>query len=489
MRRLYVPKCVEVVSRGDAPLRLSPILLVGVLTGTVYCLTLAPSLTWSHWGTDGGDFVTAAVTGRLPHPPGFPTYYLLSRIWVAFLPGDPARLLNGLSALMATGAACWTTAAVLRASGVLGGPFAEAVAGPGADPQVSRAATWAAIAAGLSLGWTSWLWSQAVITEVYTTAAFLTSLAIFLASGSLAKPCRAWCTGLILGLAASVHLTALAWVLFILPRRDIARSPFLLGIGIGLLPYALLPFTGAWPQPWGDLRSFGGWWHYVSGRLYWGNAFGLPLSQWPQRLLAWAGLLARQFTPLGAFVALLGLHQLWLVRRRSAGGIVLALGVVSLYAIGYNSADSWVYLIAYLPILALLLGLGLIRLAGRRIFGGLTAPNCVSLIIPLLLLFSWSDMNLQDDYETVDWLEATLAELPMHAVVLTEEDAHTFALWYALDALERRQDVMVVDTRLWGFHPYVGFIRQRSGLPESPSTIDALEPSCEIGTGGEMQCW
>lgn len=478
-----------VAGHSSSLLRLWPILLVGLLTGMVYGCTIAPSLTWSHWGTDGGDFITAASTGRLPHPPGFPVYYALSSVWVALLPGDPAWLLNSLSALMAIGAACWTAAAVLRASGALRGARAETLARPGGDPPVFHVASWAAIAAGLSLGWTSWLWSQAVITEVYTTAAFLTSLMIFLASGSLDKPCRAWCTGLVLGLAASVHLTALACVLFVLPRRDVARISLLLGLGIGLLPYALLPFTGIWPQPWGDLRTLGGWWYYVSGRLYWGNAFGLPLSQWPQRMLAWAGLLARQFTPLGAFVALLGLRRLWHTQRSSASGIVLALGVVSLYAIGYNSADSWVYLIAYLPILALLLGLGLISMTGWRIFGDVTVPVYLGLVIPLILLLSWSDMSLRRDAEAVNWIETTLAELPARAVVLTEEDAHTFALWYALDALERRQDVMVVDTRLWGFEPYVGFIQRELGLPESHSMIGVLEPSCEIGTDGVVHCW
>ena len=59
-----------------------------------------------------------------------------------------------------------------------------------------------------------------------------------------------------------------------------------------------------------------------------------------------------------------------------------------------------------------------------------------------------------------------------------------------LAALEKRQDVMVVDKRLWGFEPYVSFIFRRLGGIGSPSpTLDALEANCEIAASGEVSCW
>ena len=111
---------------------------------TVYALTMAPSLVWSHLGTDGGDLVVAAMTGRVPHPPGFPIYLWLSRIAVGVASGDPAKVLNCVSALMASGAAALTTATALRRG-------------------ISR---WGSLATGLTLAFAPWLWSQAVISEV-----------------------------------------------------------------------------------------------------------------------------------------------------------------------------------------------------------------------------------------------------------------------------------------------------------------------------------
>ncbi len=44
---------------------------------TVYGMTLAPGLTWANSGADGGDLITAAATGGVPHPTGYPVYLLL----------------------------------------------------------------------------------------------------------------------------------------------------------------------------------------------------------------------------------------------------------------------------------------------------------------------------------------------------------------------------------------------------------------------------
>src|SRR5260221_6952190 len=53
-------------------------LLVGAGALIVYLATLAPGLTWANNGADGGDLITAAVTGGVAHPPGYPTYLLLA---------------------------------------------------------------------------------------------------------------------------------------------------------------------------------------------------------------------------------------------------------------------------------------------------------------------------------------------------------------------------------------------------------------------------
>ncbi len=166
--------------RRSEPLLFLPVALVLL---AVYGFTMPPSLTWAHWGADGGDLATAVARGRLPHPPGFPTYLLLGAAVVRLPWGDPAWRLNLLSALAAAGAAGLTAVAL--------------------SPVVSSHAV--AVAAGLSLGLAPLFWSQALITEVYAPAALLSAAVLLLAL----HPAPAWPRGLLWGLGVGVHPTLL----------------------------------------------------------------------------------------------------------------------------------------------------------------------------------------------------------------------------------------------------------------------------------------
>jgi hypothetical protein len=78
------------------------------VTGLVllgYLLTLAPTVTF--W--DAGEFIAAAKTLGIPHPPGTPLFVLIAHVWAMLLPiGEYAFRTNLLSALLsALGAGCF----------------------------------------------------------------------------------------------------------------------------------------------------------------------------------------------------------------------------------------------------------------------------------------------------------------------------------------------------------------------------------------------
>ncbi|MBC7226458.1 MAG: DUF2723 domain-containing protein [Thermoflexales bacterium] len=446
----------------------------------IYLPTMPPSLTWAHWGADGGDMAAAVALGRLPHPPGFPTYLLLGAACMRLPWGDPAWRLNLLSALSAAVAAGLTAAAVRRVS-------SSAVV---------------ALAAGLSLGLAPLFWSQALIAEVYAPAALFSAVVLLLAL----RPTPAWLMGVLWGLGIGVHPT----LLFLAPvvvgnhgfhglhgLKDISAfirvhpRPLLFALlTVALLYGPVLLVWGTAPSPWADLSSPAGWWAYVSGRLYHGYLFGLPLAFWPRRLLAWAGLMARQFTPVGVLLALWGWARLWRERRPLALTTALAFGAFSLYAVGYNTADSLVYLTPALPLAALWLGAGLdavLRTAYSvlRIPYPLPPASCprppASCLLPLascllppascllppascfllpafcFLLF-WHQMDLHHDRTAVAWAVQTLRAAPPDAVLLTAQDGATFALWYVRDVLGERPDVRIVDRDLLAHAPYRRFL-------------------------------
>src|SRR6185503_17540515 len=107
-----------------------------------YTTTLAPGLTWTNDGADGGDLITAAATLGVAHPTGYPTYLLLAHLFQYLPIGDLAFRTNLLSA----------AAALLAAACVYG-----------IVHNLDGAATWRSSAAGtiaaLSLGLAPVFWS------------------------------------------------------------------------------------------------------------------------------------------------------------------------------------------------------------------------------------------------------------------------------------------------------------------------------------------
>ena len=101
-------------------------------------------------------------------------------------------------------------------------------------------------------------------------------------------------------------------------------------------------------------------WALISGQVYRGLIFGLPLAYLPGRLAAWSGETLRQFGgPWGVILALIGLWQL--DRRLHAWwqATLLIAVAYSVYTIGYNTPDSFVYLIPASCVAALWLAAGL----------------------------------------------------------------------------------------------------------------------------------
>ncbi len=128
--------------------RLLRVLLPGLIClflGALYWATLAPGLTWAFDGADGGDLITAAATGGVPHPSGYPTYLLLASAFLRIPLGSLAYRTNLLSAVCTVAAALVIYATVRS---------------------VDKSDVSASIAS-LAFGTFPLVWSQAIITEVY----------------------------------------------------------------------------------------------------------------------------------------------------------------------------------------------------------------------------------------------------------------------------------------------------------------------------------
>ncbi|HLF27039.1 MAG TPA: DUF2723 domain-containing protein [Anaerolineae bacterium] len=458
--------------------------LVGAAALAVYGLTLAPGLTWAHAGTDGGDLVTAAAVGGVPHPPGYPTYILLGHLFARLPLGSTAFGFNLLSALAAALAAALITASVLRCI------------------PPSRAVYFSAWIAGSTVAFGPMLWGQATIAEVHALNACFVAALCFIALPYKPAPDGLWPAariglGLLWGLGLGNALTLAALAPIVLPAlwagargRWIGFAALALGLGI----YALIPIR-ANAQPainWGDARSLPNFIWLVSGGLYQGYVGSAPLELVGERLLSLPRLWLEQLGWIGAVWIGWGFSSRFQIRR--AAPVILSVLLYIAFAIGYNTADSDLYLIPVWLLSAGYLGLGLGHILGAQ--PGRLRPVAVgamaTLSVVAMLATGWHSHDLRQDRTVDAFAEQALLPLPLDAILVTHADAHTFSLWYYRLAAGWRPDVSIVDARLAGYAWYEPMLiaqgstpllpadRTEAGLVNRLMTLNPTRPVCDL---------
>jgi len=431
---------------------------VSIIAFVVYLATLAPGLTTSNFGTDGGDLIAAARTLGIPHPSGYPTYTLLAWLLTQLPIGVIAYRVNLLSAVcasVAVGLFCFTAQLVLPDD---------------RHPRLLPAIT------ALILAFSSLLWSQAVIAEVYALLMFFASLLLWLLVRwrEEKRDRELWLAAFALGLALGNHLTILflapAALIYLWPeRRHWLRARTLLpGVALfvlGLSVYVYLPLAARHRPPvnWGNPQTWRGFLWVVTGEQYQRFAFGLGADQVPGRISAWARLLGDQFGWWGLVISLIGAWGQWKRKRRFAVFALIWMGLVVLYAFFYDTGDSHMYLLPVVLLMALWWGEGVYLLLGlaqslqpvwRR------AALVILILLPVgSVALHWRAVEPDDDWEAHIFIHQALDAVQPGGLIIVRADQPTFKLWYGVYAEEQRPDVQIVSGPLLAFVWYRDQIR------------------------------
>lgn len=431
---------------------LPPLLLASLLLG-VYLSTLAPGLTWANNGSDGGDLITAAYTGGIAHPTGYPLYLLLARLFQALPIGSLAYRTNLMSAVFAA------LSAVL---------IYELVTRTLRDLNLNH--VWLpALTAGLAFGLAPLVWSQAVITEVYTLQAFLTALILYLYV--FPTPWLETIRGLVLGLAMGNHLTTifLTPLIFLdVPAldRDRARRSAssltrqLVGFAVGISLYLTLPLRalGGPPVNWGNPITLNRFWWLVSGELYQSYYLQFQFGNIWGRVQTWASLLVQQFGWLGMLTGVFALILLFRPTRLYLSTVWIGLAY-SAFALVYSSDDSHLYLIPVYISFAVWIGLGVGSIFGRISSVSRVLPWGAGVLIAAYFgLHAFSTMPQVDashDQQAEMFGRQVMYEVPKDALVFLKGDRAVFTIWYYHFALGQRRDVAVVAEELLHFDWYL----------------------------------
>jgi hypothetical protein len=476
--------------------------MAAALAFALYLWSMAPGLTWAHYGTDGGELLAAAVVNGVPHPPGYPLYTLLLQIWLAlgaavFPNSSLARLGNLWSATCAAASVGVTVLAARRLFQQVDSLGRLVAWSPGRCHGSSALnLTWA-ILAGLLWAISPLLWSQALITEVYALHALLVALtgwALLAQKRPLSLLALLFALGLANHLTFVLLLPAVAYSLWSTLRGPtfwrrmggLGVVAFLLGAAFyGRIPLVASGSMAPPPVNWGYADNWRDFWWLISGAAYQRYLSVFSPGTVLSRVAVWAYTLVVQFTPIGFGLVLIGLSYLdrHAPRLRNLG--LLWITPFSLSAVLYATRDSQIYLLPVVWLCALWLALGC-HVGATRLFQRWPwmqahsiqlAPLWTAGVVLLFITLRFPAISLRQEMEAQKFLASAQAIIEPSSIVISDADAETFALWYGAwasgDLLQRAPGIVLVNYSLYQFPWYRRLLRDL--YPAVPGVGDSVE--------------
>ncbi|MBI2886593.1 MAG: DUF2723 domain-containing protein [Chloroflexi bacterium] len=449
-----------------------------------YLSTLAPSITWRHGSGDSGELATAAFYLGVAHPTGYPLYVLLGWLFSHLPVGSAALGLNLLSAVSGAMAVALLAAVVME--------------GQRHNPPLVGAG--GAATGALLLAFSPLFWSQASVTEVYALGSLFVLLTLWLQQ-RLAHSDRVATSGALVGLALGLGAANHVTTLFLLPgallllgarlrtspavaRRALAL--FCLALLPGAALYLLLPWRAAAAPAyasWGDVRTWDALLLHVTGAAYRGALFSLPPEVVLTRVPAMARMLLEQFGWHGYLLSLVGAWSLAHAERAFFLSWLVSLLLFVGFALNYPVLDSQVYLLPFYLLVAVAMAWGaatlLAEVVVRAPVFSLPVAGALLLVAGLVVgafVSSRPKVDESGDWEAYQYARSTLDALPQGSLLFTNEDRHTFSLWYLEYVEGYRRDVMVLDVRLLSWPWYQrNIFRTYPELARPPGGLETLD--------------
>ena len=431
--------------------------LTAVLAFVVLLFTTAPNLT----GEDSGELITAAYTMGVAHPPGYPLWCILGKIFTIIIPvGTIAFRVNFMSVFFAAATIFFLFLVIKK--------------------QTKNRI----IAAGVSLlfGFSFEFWSQSNIAEVYTLNSFFIAACLFLLQ--LWREKRSdrilYVLALMCGLGCTNHHTMaplsilFALYIYIKSRRRSPLSFKVMGIAclifvLALSVYLYLPLRSQanpymnWGQPDTIKKSVR---HILRSQYkippdagYVGPEYQRSWSRFGKQLIVYASAFVKQFTWGLFWLPILGL---WIHFRKKNFEFYLLLSIFLLTSLGFIlfsnfmpdadgiNANDFLFIPSYM-VAALWMGTAMrwIWEKGKEKIKWRPLP-VLAVIISLLLPFPNLLGNFQPNdksnyYYAIDFGHALIHTLDKDAIIFPEGDHKLFPLLYLQGVPGMRPDVTIAN--------------------------------------------
>ena len=413
----------------------------------VYFQTLYPTIAPG----DSADFVISAYRLGVAHPPGYPLYLMLAKIFT-FLPlGSIAWRVNLLSGVLDSLAASCLCLIVVK--------WTQEI--------------WIGVVSGLLFGFSPLVWQYAVSAEVFALNNLIAVLLLYLTlQFEQTREVRyAYWGALFCGLGLAHHHTIFFFILpicvYLLSRRGL-RSILLIGWArlfccflLGLSPYLYLPLASiALPFPtWGASHTWDGFFDHILRRDYGSlqlSAGEVSDGSFLDGLRYYFINLSKQILFLGPAVAIYGVFC-ENKKDKTKEFLRLTLGIYGFTVLVFHllaNVDAHLYLqheilarFWQLPNLLVFIWFGLFLSNLPRKIGMSVGVSCVL----MQLAFHFQSHDQHKNTSSLDYAKAVLMPLKKNALYLSLGDLNSYLSFYAQECEGIRNDVKVLDRQLLGY--------------------------------------
>ncbi len=439
----------------------------------IYLKTLYPTIGL----LDSGDMVSSAYNLGIPHPPGYPLYCLLGKLWLFIIPfGNIAFKMNIFSSLAASIACMMVYFIVLKVIPANANVKGIMVCLP-------------AIAAAGILAFASTFWKQAVIAEKYTlNAAFAAILIFILLKWQENVACKQkkilshgylFLFALLLGFSFTHHLQSIFLVpagIYLVMAVNWRMTPrlnwstYLKIAALFLLPlllYLYLPIRAS-INPltnWGDPDTWEKLINHITAKQY-----GYYFTSSPIKLMEhlWTHLTSffpLQFTWWLLWLGIAGCIFLWKASRRTAIFLCLIVATDILHSIRYDILNIDDYYIPSFAIFAVWIGVAIVHICSwtAKFYRHLPLIlTCISVSLPIIPFCShYHQQDKSKHYFAYDSAVNTLNMFKDRAVMFCASDDIGFPTWYLLYVEQMKPETIIIDKAFLQYPWYTELLKQK----------------------------
>jgi len=423
--------------------RMNTIILLFLSSFAIYLYTLFPSVAIYR---DAGEMASVTFTLGIAHPPGYPLYVILGKLFSLLIPfGNIAYRINIMSAFFGA---------------LTCGIFYLAVKDLNNKSNIEKNTDFIFFIAALSLAFSKTLWSVSTVAEMYTINTFFIILLIYLLINTKYLLHIIFLFGLSMGNRIDIVLISPGILYYVLINKykiftvkSLVHILIIFTVGFSI--YFYLPVRSKtsphlnWNKPDNfqtlletiTRKTHGKTLDLISSRYKISDVFGSEMNIYLKRTF-------RLFSVFGIPVIILGLFGLYkknikflnttLIIYLLSGPIFIAIAKMppNPHALAIMEPH---YLISDL-ILALWFGTGLFFLSQK-----FKKYSIIVLIIPVLIFLSnFSKQNMRFNFNAYDFARNVFRSLPKNSIIISREDVQVFSEWYLQFVEKRRDDITVI---------------------------------------------